>query len=190
MVYITSDLFGPTTTHDREHNPNPTFWQNMATAQYSAGLGKRKRHEEEERPSQYETSLRATQELRPNHSSNNHQGHHRLPPSEWVSHPQSFDPPPLGRDNTLAFALYSATMNAAASERRPVKQLKRHGPKAVLVKSTSHLMDIEPDLPPTVQLAVTDLRPCHTAIDATAEPAISVHESVLGDAGNQFARNA
>lgn len=61
MVYITSDLFGPA-THDRAHNPTPTFWPAMANTQHTAALGKRKRHDGEEGPSRYETVLGAIQD--------------------------------------------------------------------------------------------------------------------------------
>ena len=46
-------------------------------------------------------------------------------------------------------------------DRRPVKQLKRVSPKASLVKSTSHLMDVDLDTPPQPSHAVSDLRSCH-----------------------------
>lgn len=55
------------------------------------------------------------------------------------------------------------------TEHRPVKQMKRISPKATLTKSTSHLMDFEPELSrqshdthihPPLQ-PVSNLRPCH-----------------------------
>jgi hypothetical protein len=58
------------------------------------------------------------------------------------------------------------------SERRPVKQMKRYSPKATLLKSTSHLMDVDLDLPPSLSNAdahpqpITDLRPCHACKSA------------------------
>lgn len=57
-------------------------------------------------------------------------------------------------------------------ERRPVKQIKRLSPKASLVKSASHLMDIDLELPPSVAKVeahshhVTDLRSCHACKSA------------------------
>ncbi|KAA8616528.1 hypothetical protein PtrSN002B_007988 [Pyrenophora tritici-repentis] len=43
MVYITSDLFGPSTTNDWQHNTAPSYWHTMAHEQHTTGLGKRRR---------------------------------------------------------------------------------------------------------------------------------------------------
>ncbi|KAF1842656.1 uncharacterized protein K460DRAFT_290206 [Cucurbitaria berberidis CBS 394.84] len=151
MVYITSDLFGPTIPHDRqEHNLASTYWPATANVQHTAALGKRRRHDGDDGPTNYQHQ-------------HQHQHQHRLlPMNRDAGRSQSTDTPPVGRNNHSSYTLFSA-----ASERRPVKQLKRLTPKAMLVKSTSHLMDIESELPPTAQVtdaeahAVSDLRPCH-----------------------------
>jgi hypothetical protein len=72
----------------------------------------------------------------------------------------------------LPYSVCSPPSMYSTSDRRPVKQMKRYSPKATLVKSTSHLMDIETDFPPSISgpetqpRPVTDLRPCHACKSA------------------------
>ncbi|KAF1941601.1 hypothetical protein EJ02DRAFT_454987 [Clathrospora elynae] len=142
MVYITSDMFGPHTTHDRELSPLSTYWSAMGDQQHTAGLGKRKRHGEDGQPT-------------------NASRQHRLSPT-MRSH--LHNTPLFESNSSLPYAFLPTIPHNCTSERRPVKQVKRLSPKASLVKSASHLMDIDLDLPPksdTQPPAVSDLRPCH-----------------------------
>ncbi|KAF1833051.1 hypothetical protein BDW02DRAFT_570461 [Decorospora gaudefroyi] len=72
-----------------------------------------------------------------------------------------------GDEGSLSYTLVPSKPHEYTSERRPVKQLKRLAPKAALVKSTSHLMDVDFDVAPSCQRndtqshTVSDLRPCH-----------------------------
>ncbi|RYN26502.1 hypothetical protein AA0112_g8202 [Alternaria arborescens] len=52
MVYITSDLFGPNTPHERQYDDSPNYWHAMAHQQHAAGLGKRKRMAADDGPQQ------------------------------------------------------------------------------------------------------------------------------------------
>lgn len=137
MVYITSDLFGPPTTHGRGHDHDHPH-----SPIHSYGLGKRKR--------QTGDDTRANPCGR---ESTRSQGHAN----------QSSD-----ANESLSYAVYATAQHASAAERRPMKQSKRNPPKAVLVKSTSHLMDVERDLsqPSHTPHAVADLRPCHACLFA------------------------
>ena len=69
---------------------------------------------------------------------------------------------PLENGTGRMYAVSAAASTYITSERRPTKQIRRTNPKIALVKSTSHLMDIEPS--PTTSTNTThnsDLRPCH-----------------------------
>ena len=165
MVYITSDLFGLTTTHDGGHSSMPTLWPTMASPQHTAGLGKRKRHDGEEGPSTYVNCPLPRAD--PDHVSSKLQIQHRLSSSaREATRPHTYNHSSFERSN-VSYALLLSTPSNVVSERRPVKQPRRLSPKATLVKSTSHLMDIEFDLPATSQQAntpiqaVSDLRSCH-----------------------------
>jgi hypothetical protein len=57
MVYITSDLFGPNTPHERQYDESPNYWHAMAHEQHAAGLGKRKRMAGDDGPQQYVHAL-------------------------------------------------------------------------------------------------------------------------------------
>ncbi|KAH7372363.1 hypothetical protein BKA66DRAFT_423131 [Pyrenochaeta sp. MPI-SDFR-AT-0127] len=168
MVYITSDLFGLTTTHDREHTSMTTLWPTMASSQHMAGLGKRKRHDADEGPSMHDSLPDPYERRMPDHISNKHQIQHWPPPSAREStRSHTLDPLPFERHNNLSYALLLPTTNKTLTDRRPPKQLKRLGSRAMLIKSTSHLMDVESDLPSMCQQShstahvATDLRPCH-----------------------------
>lgn len=128
------------------------------------GLGKRKRLEGDQDPSAYDSNTKTcTIHIRTDCISRSrpHQQQRLTSPSNRVHHHHkttSTTPPPF------------ETM----SERRPVKQMKRISPKATLTKSTSHLMDLEPELSrhdhdthtqPHFH-AVSDLRPCHACNSA------------------------
>jgi hypothetical protein len=168
-MYITSDLFGGRSTHNRTDTTPSTFWNTMADAPHAAGLGKRKRHETvEEGPNTCEPrsiddrNNETDSQIRYMHQQ-------RLPPASRRSHIHNaslFD-----TNRTHSYCDYP-TSSMYTSERRPVKQMKRLSPKASLVKSTSHLMDIEPALPTSLskpeshQHPVTDLRPCHACKSA------------------------
>jgi len=71
--------------------------------------------------------------------------------------------PVTERSPSRMYPVSMAASNYAASERRPAKQLRRLNSKIALVKSTSHLMDIEPDPAPSSDTnSTSDLRPCHS----------------------------
>lgn len=55
MVYITSDLFGGASTHNRGDTATSTYWTSTADSPHTAGLGKRKRLEGDEGPNSYES---------------------------------------------------------------------------------------------------------------------------------------
>lgn len=152
MVYITSDLFGPATTHDRSHNIASTRYSAMANPQHAPGLGKRKRTGEE---AAYERTSGHVQH--PNtdlvYGSTSYQS--RAPLMSWsFAHSQSHNTPQFDSNDSLPYSLSSAK----TSDQRPVKQIKRINPKVPLVKSASHLMDIETG---SKSYSVSDLRPCH-----------------------------
>lgn len=168
-MYITSDLFGGSSSHNHGDRAPSTLWNSMADPPHLAGLGKRKRHEvTEEGPSTYADSLAAHR----GHGANSCyrcMHHQRSSPASRRSHTHSSS---FGDSNrSHPYSSYSASSAYTASERRPVKQAKRLSPKAAVVKSTSHLMDHEPELPaissrPDAHHAVTDLRPCHACKSA------------------------
>lgn len=81
----------------------------------------------------------------------------------------------LRAQHTPSFELNSDhTYSLHAMDHRPVKQMKRLGPKITLVKSTSHLMDTDSSTSPAnaytgVEVqphAVSDLRACHACKSA------------------------
>ncbi|RMZ66979.1 cytochrome c1 heme precursor [Pyrenophora seminiperda CCB06] len=146
MVYITSDLFGPSTTNDWQHNTAPNYWHTMAQEQHAAGLGKRKRLATEDAP--------PTNMFR----------QHRSSPSRDATRLQRPNTPSFDSNSSFSYAPSRPKSCDYLSDRRPVKQLKRISPKSPLVKSTSHLMDIDLDTPAPCQpssSAVSDLRSCH-----------------------------
>jgi hypothetical protein len=144
----------------------------MTDSPHSAGLGKRKRLDGEEASSTYgchPTNLGGNATDR---SCRNYSQQQRLssPNRRFQSHNTSSS----DNNRNLPYSVYSASPLFSATDRRPVKQMKRTSPKSTLVKSTSHLMDIEPDLPPTSSRddaqshshSITDLRPCHACKSA------------------------
>ncbi|KAI4921366.1 hypothetical protein J4E85_008711 [Alternaria conjuncta] len=146
MVYITSDLFGPNTPHERQYDTTTSYWHTMGHDQHAAGLGKRKRMAGDDGPQPVSRQHRSS----PSRDSNRLHLHN-TPPFE-------------SNNNNLPYALFPSKPHEYTSERRPVKQLKRLSPKASLVKSTSHLMDVDLDAPSPCQTqphAVSDLRSCH-----------------------------
>jgi hypothetical protein len=168
MVYITSDLFGPNTTHKRQQDNTNNYWPSMTTDQHSAGLGKRKRQAGDDGPQTYDGSTAFIQYQKANTYARNIPRQHRLSPGrDATRHPQNT--PPYDNNNNLSYALLPSKQHDYTSERRPVKQIKRLSPKASLIKSTSHLMDIDFDVPTPCQRtdtplsapAVSDLRSCH-----------------------------
>jgi hypothetical protein len=148
-MYITSDLFGGALTHTRGDTAT-TYWTAMPDSPHTASLGKRKRQEAEEGPSTCSHQPRS------------------LPASRGPTRPQLHTIPGLDSNHNLPYSVYSTSPMLPHSERRPVKQMKRFSPKATLVKSTSHLMDVEPELPKvnTHAHTVNDLRPCHACKSA------------------------
>lgn len=54
MVYITPDLFGPTSTHNRADTTPLSHWNAMVDPQHASGLGKRRRQDREEDSTMYE----------------------------------------------------------------------------------------------------------------------------------------
>ncbi|KAF2831546.1 hypothetical protein CC86DRAFT_342459 [Ophiobolus disseminans] len=153
MVYITSDLFGSASTHGRGDTATPTYWTSMADSPHPAGLGKRKRLEGDEGP-----NPSCMHQQRPSPSSRSYARLH-------AHNTTSFE---INRN--LSYPAFSASPLFSALERRPVKQIKRLSPKASLIKSTSHLMDVDLDLTPpkpeTHSHAVIDLRSCHACKSA------------------------
>ncbi|KAG9188436.1 hypothetical protein G6011_02359 [Alternaria panax] len=129
MVYITSDLFGPNKPHERQYDESPNYWHTMAHEQHAAGLGKRKRMAADDGPQH--SVLRQ----------------HRSSPSRDSNRLHLHNTPPFEINSPLPYSLLPSKQHEYTSERRPVKQLKRLSPKAPLVKSTSHLMDIDFDAP-------------------------------------------
>ncbi|KAH9878901.1 hypothetical protein J1614_002336 [Plenodomus biglobosus] len=94
---------------------------------------------------------------------------HRMHPSgRQAARLQLHSSLPFETNGALSHAVHPITQQHIATDRRPVKQLKRTNPKAALVKSTSHLMDI--DMDPQHSAAqphpVSDLRPCHACRSA------------------------
>ncbi|KAF2132964.1 hypothetical protein P153DRAFT_420844 [Dothidotthia symphoricarpi CBS 119687] len=142
MVYITSDLFGPAPTHSRVESTPLTHWNIMVDSQHTSGLGKRRRQDRDESPS------------------TNYQ---RLSPSNRPSHRNA---PSCETNTTRPYPSFAVTPPYTTSDRRPIKQIKRLSPKLALVKSTSHLMDLEPDVPTPHAHPVSDLRPCHACSSA------------------------
>jgi hypothetical protein len=150
MVYITSDLFGPAQIHTREDNPIANHWSIPADM---GGLGKRKRHGEDSTISS-QTSQRPSSTTR------------------LFSRPPAL-PTSFESNDDRSYSLYTAPQDCTNPDRRPIKQLKRMGPKIALVKSTSHLMDTDSDTMSTYPAldvqhppAVSDLRSCHACQSA------------------------
>ncbi|KAH7379191.1 hypothetical protein DE146DRAFT_682332 [Phaeosphaeria sp. MPI-PUGE-AT-0046c] len=143
-MYITSDLFQVGGDAARLHcnDTTPAYWTAMSDASPMVGLGKRKRLEGEQDPS----AVRAHQQ---GISSPSHRYHNKTTSITITT------PPPC---NT--------------TDRRPAKQMKRLSPKAALTKSTSHLMELEPDLSKHTHdthahsYSVSNLRPCHACNSA------------------------
>ncbi|KAH9873961.1 hypothetical protein IAQ61_004588 [Plenodomus lingam] len=153
MVYITSDLFGPDTSHGHEQPSSSTHWSPMASSQHApGGLGKRKRQGGED-------------------GATGTYGHqHRMHPlGRDSARSQCHSTPPFDTNRNLSYVVYPIAQQHSTAERRPVKQLKRINPKATaLVKSTSQLMDIEiaPQGSNAQSHAASDLRPCHACRSA------------------------
>jgi hypothetical protein len=171
-MYITSDLFGGHTTHSRGDHTASTFWNTTADPPQMAGLGKRKRHEAvEEGSNTYAGNLIVQREHKAD-SQYRHMHQQRSSSTSRRSHAHGTSFCDNNRNHNHTHGGYSALPPYTSSDRRPVKQTKRLSPKAALVKSTSHLMDIEPDLPTSLskpdahQHAATDLRPCHACKSA------------------------
>lgn len=160
-MYITSELFGGPGDAARLHcnNTASTYWNAMADSPIVAGLGKRKRLEGEQDPSAYGGNTRHPNDSETDCGSRtrpHHQQRLSSPNHRYHTKSTSITPPPF--DTTI--------------DRRPVKQMKRLSPKSTLTKSTSHLMDLEPELSRYDHDArahshsVTNLRPCHACNSA------------------------
>ena len=162
MVYITSGLFGHNPAYTQHPLPAATRAQpysDTVNSQLMAGPGKRKRSGEDttEGPSPKHISLCSAELDRL--GSGGHALLSRSPTSEAFVrlHPAAHGP--------NEYRTFSKTSAPPNFERRPVKQMKRTNPK--LAKTSSHLMDIEVDIPssPPVQRAhiptSSDLRSCH-----------------------------
>jgi hypothetical protein len=167
MVYITSDLFGGASTHNFEDTAASTHWTSMTDSPHTAGLGKRKRLEGDDGPSLYGNYTSSFSDTTANSKSSNCMHQQRSSPSSrGFARLHAHSASSFETNRNHAYPMFST------SERRPVKQMKRLSPKASLAKSTSHLMDIDLDLPPTVPKAdthshpVTDLRSCHACKSA------------------------
>ncbi|KAF1911602.1 hypothetical protein BDU57DRAFT_524173 [Ampelomyces quisqualis] len=153
-MYITSELFGGSSTRNYRDPATSTYWTTMTDSPHPAGLGKRKRHDAEEA-----SSTNHTPQQRLSSPSRRYQGHNT---------------PSSDSNRNLPYPVHSTSPLFSASDRRPVKQMKRTSPKSTLFKSPSHLMDMEPDLPPPSSKedahahphSITDLRPCHACKSA------------------------
>jgi hypothetical protein len=165
-MYITTDLFGGTPLHNRCDTTTSTYWATMTDAPHTACLGKRRRTDDEDAPGSY-ASRPSNRQYKQTDSHSSCSRQQRVSPSR-----RTHDSSPNESNRGLPYAVCSTPSMYSASERRPVKQMKRYSPKATLVKSTSHLMDIEPDLPQSLSKPeahpqlVTDLRPCHACKSA------------------------
>ncbi|KAF2035740.1 hypothetical protein EK21DRAFT_53670 [Setomelanomma holmii] len=172
-MYITSDLFGGTSTHQHNDTNPATQWTIMADSPHTAGLGKRKRLEGEDGPNRYGQFQVHSHNPQADDSCDSSVHQQRSSPtSRGYARMHVHNNSTLETSRNLSYPIYSAVPIYASAERRPVKQMKRHNPKATLVKSTSHLMDFEHDLPPSITKVDThshtanDLRPCHACKSA------------------------
>ena len=165
MVYITSDIFGPSTTNDWQRNTTSNSWHAMAHEQHAASLGKRKRQTADDGPPTYEPpDMRFEKDRLANSASRNILRQHRSSPSRETTRLHRHNTPPFEPNSSLSYSSFPSKPCEYTSDRRPVKQLKRISPKATLAKSTSHLMDVDLDTPPPCQSQphpVSDLRSCH-----------------------------
>ncbi|EMD63195.1 hypothetical protein COCSADRAFT_338673 [Bipolaris sorokiniana ND90Pr] len=168
MVYITSDLFGPSTARDWEQDGTSHSWHTIAPDQPAAGLGKRKRQVGDDRPQLYERPCTSLHTSGTDISPKSIPRQHRSSLSRDTTRLHHPNTPPFDSNNNLSYAFLPSKPIDFSSDRRPVKQLKRFSPKASLIKSTSHLMDIDLDVQspttcgtPAHHHAVSDLRSCH-----------------------------
>jgi hypothetical protein len=173
VMYITPDLFGGTSAHDRGDTTDTTRWSAMADSAHAAGLGKRKRHEAEEGTNTYGSRPVALLDSEADFDRSSCLHHQRLSPaSRSLTRFQSHNMATFDTTRNLSYSMYSSPPLYTTSDRRPQKQMKRVSPKATLVKSTSHLMDLETDLSASSPKAVShthtanDLRPCHACKSA------------------------
>ncbi|KAF2682841.1 hypothetical protein K458DRAFT_419674 [Lentithecium fluviatile CBS 122367] len=150
MVYITSHLFGSEAICDCPTAPatiHSQAWNIMVDTQLTAGLGKRKRRADSDEEGSKPTGCSSQQRSSPA-SKGLLRLHGHAPASDT--------------NNNRMYPVTVAASTSSTPERRPVKQMRRMHPKVALVKSTSHLMDIELD-PAPISTANnhSDLRPCH-----------------------------
>jgi hypothetical protein len=138
----------------------------MTDSESAAGLGKRKRHDNgEEGSNTYDSLWDSTIDSTTDDGNSSH--HHRSPHASRVFDRLQGHNPPFDSHHNLPYAIHPAPQAYTSAERRPVKQLKRLSPpKATLVKSTSHLMEIESELPSHHPHPVSDTRPCHACKSA------------------------
>lgn len=145
----------------------------MVDSSLSTGLGKRKRRSEDcdgASGVQYGWSTDSPTAANANRMiSSSHSALQRSSPaSKGFLKLQGHDSASFDGNNERTYPLSVAASTYLTSDRRPVKQMRRLNPKVSLVKTPSHLMDIEPDLPPSSSHTEkretrndTDLRPCH-----------------------------
>ncbi|KAF2253045.1 hypothetical protein BU26DRAFT_420555 [Trematosphaeria pertusa] len=155
-MFITADLFGCDPGHDRSNSATSIHtqtWNAMVDSSLSTGLGKRKRRSEDcdGASGVHHSALQRSS-----------------PASKGFLKLQGHDSASFDGNNERTYPLSVAASTYLTSDRRPVKQMRRLNPKVSLVKTPSHLMDIEPDLPPSSSHTEkretrndTDLRPCH-----------------------------
>jgi hypothetical protein len=170
-MYITSELFGGSSTHNYRDSAPSTYWATMTDSPHTAGLGKRKRLDGEEASSTYGCQPNDYKGNVSDRACRNHSHQQRLSSPSRRLHVHNTSSSDSNR--TLPYSVYSPSPLFSTAERRPVKQMKRTSPKSALVKSTSHLMDIEPDLPTSTKddstphpHSISDLRPCHACNSA------------------------
>jgi hypothetical protein len=117
----------------------------------------------------YDGTLLPMQFSRSNMVDRNIPRQQRSSPSRDGTRVHLYSTPPYECSNNLSYALFPSRPHDYTSERRPLKMPKRLSPKAGLVKTPSHLMDMDLDLPSPCQRndvqrhipPVSDLRSCH-----------------------------
>lgn len=161
-MYITSELFGSATNQHISEHPNPYHRSNLQSTQQGGGLGKRKRQYAEAASCPHDSRSEAVCHLT----------HQIIPLSRTSPRHRSYETLPFQTQPNLTSSSYPTPSRYPNSERRPLKQMKRLGQKISLLKSPSHLMDIEPTFPSSVSnmesqsIACLDLRPCHACQSA------------------------
>jgi hypothetical protein len=132
----------------------------MVDTQSAPSLGKRKRHDEGHKIRYVSaTALNVRNNTNMMDRSGHSTPHRQSPGSKGLlklhEHAHAFD-----NNSSRMYPVSAATY--MASDRRATKQLRRTIPKVTLVKTGSHLMDVDFDPAPSIHTnSDSDLRPCH-----------------------------